>query len=76
MIARPFGLAMIGGTGAFRPLQSLIMTLMIICHKQGCHLINQRYGHRPCRQMPPLKHMLSKLLKRRGHALASMRLCP
>lgn len=33
MIARPFGLAMIGGARAFRPLQSLIMTLMIICHK-------------------------------------------
>lgn len=76
MIARPFGLAMIGGARAFRSLQSLIMTLMIICHKQGCHLINQRYGHRPCRQMPPLKRMLSMLLKRHGHVLASMRLCP
>lgn len=76
MIARPFGLAMIGGARAFRPLQSLIMTLMIICHKQGCHLINQRYGHRPCRQMLPLKRMLSMLLKRHGHVLASMRPCP
>lgn len=76
MIARPFGLAMIGGARAFSPLQSLIMILMIICHKQGCYLINQRYEHRPCRQMPPLKRMLSKPLRRRGHALASMRLCP
>lgn len=59
MIARPFGLAMIGGARAFRPLQSLIMTLMIICHKQGCHLINQRYEHRPCLQTLPLKRKLS-----------------
>lgn len=39
MTARPFGLAMIGGARVFRPLQSLIMTLMIICHKQGCTLL-------------------------------------